>query len=67
MVFTATAFISLYGYVKGLKFRSDSVKFTQFINWGLGAFVVFGIARMVMSPHFATDGERMMSSFVQKR
>ena len=67
MVFTATAFISLYGYVKGLKFRSDSVKFTQFINWGLGAFVVFGIARMVMSPHFATDGERRMSSFVQKR
>ena len=47
-LFTASALASLYGYVRGMRFNTDSVAFNRFM-WAVAiAFIVFGIARFTL-------------------
>jgi hypothetical protein len=61
LFYTLTAVLALYGYIKGARFLADSRPVARYINAGIAVFLVFGLTRMALSPHFGTKDEHMIT------
>jgi len=57
LLFTASAFIALYGWFKRLRFSTDSHEFNRIMIVTVVIFLGFGVTRMALTPHFGTDSE----------
>ncbi len=56
-LFTISAFLALFGWVKGRRFSTDSVVFNRIMFVIVAVFLCFGLTRMAITPHFATTRE----------
>lgn len=61
LFYTATAFMALYGYIRGAQFVTDCKPFALVTNTAIGIFLVFGLTRMILTPHFGTKSEHLIS------
>jgi uncharacterized protein DUF2752 len=59
-MFTALAWLSLYGWVTRRMLMTDTPKFNRVAIAAVTAFLAFGLVRMAITPHFATQNERLL-------
>lgn len=64
-IFTAGAWMSLYGWRKGKLLLTDSAGFTRGFAVGFAIFLAFGGIRMALTTHFQNDQERLISQLAQ--
>lgn len=61
LIFTASAFLSLYGWRKKMVLCTDTPQFNRYFGVGIGVFLAFGFMRMAVTTHFASPGERLLA------
>lgn len=63
--FTVVAWVGLYGFLRRIRFNTD----TPLLNRGLilftVVFLVYGFGRMALTPHFGTSSERLFGAFLR--
>jgi len=57
LLFTASAFLALYGWIKERRFATDSPQFNRVMTVLVVIFLTFGFTRMALTPHFGTEAE----------
>ncbi|MBI1756171.1 MAG: DUF2752 domain-containing protein [Fimbriimonas ginsengisoli] len=60
-VFTFAAMAALIGFAQGRRVDMGSPRISRISGWVVGAFIVFGLARFALSPHYGTSTERMIA------
>ena len=63
LLFTFTALMGLYGYVRGARFATDSKEFTRITAVAVTIFLTFGVVRMAITPHFGTPSEHILAKY----
>jgi hypothetical protein len=64
LVFTVSAWLSLWATFKGMRLITDSPKVNRGLIAGLVVFLAFGAARMATSSKYAAPKERLMSKLL---
>ena len=59
-IFTAVALLGGYGFLTGQRLRTYTDKVTRLTGIDAAAFVIFGVARFALMPHFAAKYERAL-------
>ena len=67
LLFTASAFACLFGFVKTQRFDSDTRWVNVSVKVFVSVFIAFGLIRFATTPHFATEREQMITRFVTGR
>lgn len=62
LLFTASAWLSLYGWFKSWRFMTDSVFASRLLTAVAAVVIVFGAVRMAVTPHYRTRSEQMWAS-----
>ena len=65
--FTATAIWALVGALRGVRLRTESQAWTRAITVSVVVLIGFGFVRMLMTPHYAAEYERQITSTYLKR
>lgn len=63
VLFGISAFLSLYGYIKGAKFCTDTREFNRAMSVFIAVFLIFGAARMIVTPHYGSSSEHLFAHF----
>lgn len=65
--YTATALLSLYMAVKNLRTDPYDRRFDRLIGAFATVFLVYGIGRLILTPHYQTEREAMFARVMQGR
>jgi hypothetical protein len=63
LLYTLSALMCMYGFLRGARFNTDTKGFNRATAVGVTVFVLFGIIRMALTPHFGTPAEHFIASF----
>jgi len=66
LLYTFTALMAGYGFLRGARFVTDSKQFVRFTNVAIVIFVAYGAVRMATTPHFGTENEHLISTLSRK-
>jgi len=64
LLFTASAWLCLYAWRKGQVVVTDNPIMSRLGIAGLILFIGFGGIRMALTPHFGTNGERLLANII---
>lgn len=65
LIFTVTAWVCFYGWLKRKHFDTGSKQFSRAVGAFIIVFLIFGVARFILSPHYA-DHDPFHQAFVAK-
>lgn len=65
VLYTLSAFVALYGYLKGAYLNTNTALFNRVATLGVIAFIAFGLVRMAMTPHYGTAAEHLFATFAK--
>lgn len=66
LLFTATAWVSLFAALRGQRVRSEDVWINRGVIAVLVVFLGFGAGRMALTQHYGTPVEQLMSKSLGK-
>lgn len=67
LIFTVIALMSGYGFIAGRRLRTYSDAFNRASTVVAVGFILFGIARFALMPHFGSVYERQLARFTKLR
>ncbi len=65
VAYAVSALIALFGYFKGGRLNTDTKGFNRTTTVAVVIFVVFGAARMALTPHFGTQAEHIFANYAK--